>query len=477
MIETMPYAVAPPTQHHHRSRVPLAVVVSIVVALTSATLAIAIPLANNNGSSPSTSPSAPTASPATPNGGTGGNSASTPTDTSPTSPSQPSTSPGTGGNSTSTPGGTNSGAGSNDDPSGTAEQRADEARRRAQEEAARKTPGEGSQEESISDSTVIKDSNPTIGITHLGDVKYVIAKSIYDFFYGAVNALMSICGFVMSIMDSAMDPLLTSSFSGGAFDRLYVVANQVSTTVGVPFGTAICGISFMVAMVENSERHRRFEARSGVFDTLMLVLGLAVGLTLIYHAVDLCALIYLLATNAVRLLQQALASVGVASVGSSVSDTLQLSVMGSMDQLTFGEVGMSLVYVIVALTMAVMCFGVMTHVILQGLLRMGEVYLRAAFSPIAIGFGAARSTRPMAIAYAKRFAAVALNAALIILALALSGLLFSVAADVISPLVSSTSTGAQALIGGLVPTVVAITAVSALVKKGEQISQSLFGLS
>ncbi len=476
MIETMPYAVAPPEQLHRRSRIPLAVVVAIMVALTSATLAIAIPLANNNGSSPSTSPSAPTASPATPNGGTGGNSASTPTDTSPTSPSQPSTSPGTGGNSTSTPGGTNSGAGSNDDPSGTAEQRADEARRRAQEEA-RKTPGEGSQEESISDSTVIKDSNPTIGITHLGDVKYVIAKSIYDFFYGAVNALMSICGFVMSIMDSAMDPLLTSSFSGGAFDRLYVVANQVSTTVGVPFGTAICGISFMVAMVENSERHRRFEARSGVFDTLMLVLGLAVGLTLIYHAVDLCALIYLLATNAVRLLQQALASVGVASVGSSVSDTLQSSVMGSMDQLTFGEVGMSLVYVIVALTMAVMCFGVMTHVILQGLLRMGEVYLRAAFSPIAIGFGAARSTRPMAIAYAKRFAAVALNAALIILALALSGLLFSVAADVISPLVSSTSTGAQALIGGLVPTVVAITAVSALVKKGEQISQSLFGLS
>lgn len=476
MIETMPYAVAPPEQLHRRSRVPFAVVVAIMVALTSATLAIAIPLANNNGSSPSTSPSAPTASPATPNGGTGGNSASTPTDTNPTSPSQPSTSPGTGGNSTSTPGGTNSGAGSNDDPSGTAEQRADEARRRAQEEA-HKTPGEGSQEESISDSTVIKDSNPTIGITHLGDVKYVIAKSIYDFFYGAVSALMSVCGFVMSIMDSAMEPLLTSSFSGGAFDRLYVVANQVSTTVGVPFGTAICGISFMVAMVENSERHRRFEARSGVFDTLMLVLGLAVGLTLIYHAVDLCALIYLLATNAVRLLQQALASVGVASVGSSVSDTLQSSVMGSMDQLTFGEVGMSLVYVIVALTMAVMCFGVMTHVILQGLLRMGEVYLRAAFSPIAIGFGAARSTRPMAIAYAKRFAAVALNAALIILALALSGLLFSVAADVISPLVSSTSTGAQALIGGLVPTVVAITAVSALVKKGEQISQSLFGLS
>ena len=138
---------------------------------------------------------------------------------------------------------------------------------------------------------------------------------------------------------------------------------------------------------------------------------------------------------------------------------------------------MSIVYVIVALAMALMCFGVMTYVILQGLLRMGEVYLRAAFSPIAIGFGASRATRPMAINYAKRFAAVALNAALIILALALSGLLFAVTSDVISPLAASTSTGAQALIGGLVPTVVAITAVSALVKKSEQVAASLFGLS
>lgn len=455
MTKITPYYTEQPETARHHSRIIFVLV--FLLALIGTTVALAVTLPNNNGST-STPPTTSTTvtQPVTP--GTGGNSSSVSTDTNTHNNTQ--TQPGTGGNSTSVPGTGNTATTA---PSNTGNENTQN--------------NDDSNGEELSDSTVISSSNPTIGITHLGDVIYVIKKAVFDFFRGGVNILMSGCAFCMSIMDAATDPLLTSEFAGGAFQRLYDVASEVAHVVGIPFGTAILGISFTIAMVENSERARRYETRNAAFDVVMLVLSLAVGLALIYHAVDLCALIFNLSTGVVRLLKQALSNVGIASSGSLISDSLQQGVLGAMDQLTYGDVGMSLGYLIVALAMALLCFTVMTWVILQALLRMGEVYLRAAFSPIVIGFGSAKSTRPMAIQYLKRFGAVALSAALIIMSLAVSGLLFQITSDVISPITSTVSGGWQALLAGLVPTVVAVSAVRELVKRSQQVSASIFGLN
>lgn len=443
------------TEHarHHR----ILFIVVFLIALVGTTIALAVTLPNNNGST-STSPTTGTTitQPATP--GTGGNSSSVSTDTNTHNNTQ--AQPGTGGNSTSvsTPGNTTT---------TTTPQTTDN----------NDAQNGDSGNEQLSDSTVISTSKPTIGITHLGDVVYVIKKAVFDFMRGVVDGLMGICAFCMSIMDAATEPLLTSEFAGGAFQRLYDVANEVAHVVGIPFGTAILGISFTIAMVENTERARRYETRNTAFDVVMLVLSLVIGLALIYHAVDLCALLFNLSSGVVRLLKQALNNVGIGTSGELISDSLRQGVLGAMDQLTYADVGMSLLYFIVALAMGLLCFTVMTWVILQALLRMGEVYLRAAFSPIVIGFGSAKATRPMAIQYLKRFGAVALSAALIIMSLSISGLLFQITADVISPIASTVTGGWQAVLAGIVPAVVAVTAVRELVQRSQQVSNSIFGLN
>lgn len=356
-------------------------------------------------------------------------------------------------------------------------EKAHENETKIEEEIKEKSDKDDRKTDNLTDDDVIIKTNPIIDVMHLGNIPFAFKKSVFEFFRGITDPVIGLASTFLKIMDAAADPLLTADFTSGPFSKLYEVAKQVAHTVGIPFGTAICGLSFMVGMVELSERHRRYESKVGVLDTVLLVFSMAVGVFLIYHAVDICALVYTLASNAVAFLKDALNAQGITTATATMSNSMTHSMTEIFDTMKYKDFGMSFFYCALSFAIAISCGGVMVYVMLQGLLRMGELYLRAAFSPIVIGFVSAKSTRPMAIQYLKRFGAVALNAALIVMALALGGLLYSVAAQVISPAIGKDAVGLVKLIGTIAPMFVAVTAVKELVQRSQQVSLSIFGLN
>lgn len=495
-METLPYAVGPAHRRAGRCRrAPrwLAVLVMAALALATATIAYAFAGDPGGGSSgPSTPPT--TSQPSAPSQPAPGATPGTGTSTSPPATTTPESTDANANNSNDT-GGSQTGHDGNtviDSETGRPRQETETEREAngttgsAQEQAQGqgKDAGEQARQEveeasggKVTDDTVIYGNPPSFELS--GDFFLrIVAYELFTLVHSMASAVMDLCGFLLGILDRATSPLLTADWAGGAFGRLYSAASAVASTVGIPFGMAICGMSLMVALNSVTDRMRRADARGQGLALLMLGLAFAVSVALVYHAVDIAGAIYWLATRLVAMLRAALAAAGVpVTVDGSIGEALKSSVMGGMEGLTYGQSGAILIYLIVALAMAFMCFGCMTYVILQALLRMAECYLRASFAPIAVAFAASDKTRPIAVNYLKRFAAVAFSAGLIVMSLALAGLLFDVASGIIGPLVQGGDGTVAGVIGGLVPTVVCVTAVTAIVKRTETISANLFGLA
>lgn len=496
MMETLPYAVGAASHgagHGHHPPRLLTLLVVGALALAAATVAYAFAGDPGGGSSGPSTPTT-TTQPSTPSQPAPGATPGTGTSTSSTTTTAPESTDANANNSNTT-GGSQTGYDDNtviDSETGKPRQETETEREAngtsgsAQEQAQEQGEDAGTQaqqvaddagEGKVTDDTVIYGNPPSFELS--GDFFLrIVAYELFSLVHSACSAIMGLCGFFLGILDRATSPLLAADWAGGAFGRLYSAASAVASTVGIPFGMAICGMSLMVALNTVTDRMRRADARDQGFALLMLAFAFAVSVTLVYHAVDIAGAIYWLSTRLIAMLRGALASAGVpVSVGGSVGDSLKTSVMGGMEGLTYGESGATLIYLIVALAMAFMCFGCMTYVILQALLRMAECYLRASFAPITVAFAASDKTRPIAIGYLKRFAAVAFSAGLIVMSLALAGLLFDVASGIIGPLVQGGDDSVAGVIGGLVPTVVCVTAVTAIVRKTESISANLFGLA
>lgn len=467
MFTNEPYFYRRVHKRHRGNGVFFAIALTIALSIACTGVAVAIEgTPGTGGNSTSVNTNTTPTQPVNPGGGTGGNSSSVNTNTTPTTNTD---------NTSGTGGGLNTDTGEVDYDK--LKEETEKSVKEMQEAEKKKDYDDsGLKTGHLTEDDIIVKTNPIIDVTHIGNSPFAFKKGVFDFFRGITDKVSGLTGVFLEVMDKASDPLFTANFTTGAFERLYRVANQVAHTVGIPFGTAICGISFMIGMVEVSERHRRYESRIGALDTVLLVFSLALSLFLINHAVDICALVYQLSANAVGFLKEALQRQGIGTTTLTISDSIVNSMTGVYDTITYKEFGMSALYCLLALATMLACGGVMIYVILQGLLRMGELYLRAAFSPIVIGFGASKQTRPMAIQYLKRFAAVALNAAFIVLALALSGLLFRVATDVIAPAISSNADGLLKTVGTLIPVFVAISAVKELVQRSQQASLSIFGL-
>lgn len=313
-------------------------------------------------------------------------------------------------------------------------------------------------------------------------VSYVAMKVIWQSQRSFVSWIMDGATGFLSLIDRVAVPTYETdwgrdSSQDGSGTRIYDLAKAVSDRIAIPFGTAFLGVTLGVVMVRKADERRRARATDWSHGMLSIILGFAVSWALITHGIDLCGAVYWVGQQAVRGVQVVFASQGLGtSVSAAVGSGLKDAYLEGLDALTYGDGGAAIGFALFAIVAWCVCVGCTVYVLTTAFLRMGEVYLRAALSPIAMAFFMGEPTRPLFWNYVKRFGAVCLEAAIIILALGMAGLISSVFTDAMSLLMSQ-----DASFGGVVvatvPPLVAVCGVTALVRRASAISAAVFELA
>lgn len=323
----------------------------------------------------------------------------------------------------------------------------------------------------------IRDNPPEFG---LDKVPEFVSNSFTALMHSAFRGIVSICSdvadWLLSIVGVHGTALVDKDFSTGTFARFYQVADKVSAYAFEPYALALLAIVFVTGLIHVSDPRRRLQGTDWLEEVLMLVAMMAVSVTLILHAMDLCGGAYWLARNLVKGVSDALVAIGM-TPGDLGNSTVSTAILGHYDSLTYAQGGAVLVYVLISAIAMVVSATTAFHVLSVLLLRAGEIYLRASASPLCLALLVDEKTRSVGMGYIRRFFAVCFQAAIIFIALALSPLFFAVAGDIIGTVGASDIPGVADILQIVIPTVCALMCVSGIVKSSESIANSIFGLA
>lgn len=304
-------------------------------------------------------------------------------------------------------------------------------------------------------------------------------KIIWSFCRGLVDLSLSIASWFLNLMGTNASDAFTSDFSTGTFASFYNVAKQVSVRAFQPYALAFLGLVFGIALMRPFDPRRRMHGVDQAAQVVMTVAMLAVSTTLILHAIDLCGAIYWLAQNLVRGVSSILEGLNISPSTGGIGDSLHQQFLDVMDAITYGQAATSFGVVLVAGAALVVCascaFSVMTTIFL----RVGEIYLRAAASPLCLAFLIDDHSKQVGIGYMKRFGAVCAQAVIIFLAIGMMPLFFEVASAFVSPVLPDASDigGTGTVLAATIPSLCAVWAIKGVVNKSEHIANSLFGLA
>lgn len=333
--------------------------------------------------------------------------------------------------------------------------------------------------EAIESTDKIAENPPDLIDALVGGISGTLAAGVWAMMTSLTGGLCSIVKWVLGILDKSMTGLFLQDFGGdGAnLQPLHLAAEKVSNNVAIPFGTAFLGVVFGIALIQTSDpRHRRAGAE-WMHGFLGVILMFAVSWTLIYHAMDLCGMVYDVSYGLVKWLTENLGA-DAGGVGAKMAENITSSLMQAQLQVTYGGFGMSILIMIVALVAVFACVGCVLYVISAGFLRLGEIYLRASVSAMCMAFLASDATRPMGTQWIKRFCAVCIHAGLIVIAINLAGLLYQFCSDVVAPIVAGDeTTGDINYMVALFPCMIALFGITGLVKLSERVSNGIFGLA
>lgn len=301
-------------------------------------------------------------------------------------------------------------------------------------------------------------------------------KLCFGIFYSGSSALLSMADWFMGLIGANAESLFTQPFETGTFQKFYQVAQKASSFAVEPYALTFLAIAFTVAILRISDTRRGARGRDWATDAVAVTAVFAVCTTLILHAIDLCALIYWLAQNLVVGVSKGLSEIGMNPSEMGIG-TVSAPFLSAMGKITYGEGGLVLVYALLALIALVVSAGCAISVLTMIFLRVGEIYLRAAASPLCLSFMVDEKTRPAGMGYVKRFLAVCFQAAVMFVAIALSPLFFSVADSIIGAVGVEGLGGVGGVLEALIPTIVALVCVASVVRQSEQVANSLFGLA
>lgn len=301
-------------------------------------------------------------------------------------------------------------------------------------------------------------------------------KMCFNLCYAMSEGMLSIADWFMGVIGANTQSILSEEFATGAFADFYRIASKVSDYAVEPYALAFLACVFGVAMIRTSDPRRRSQGRDYLEEMLMLLAAFAVCVTLILHAMDLCAAVYWLARNLVTGVGQALDQIGM-NPQSMGAGTVSAAFLAGMRQITYGQGGAVLVYTLLALVCLAVAAGCAITVLTTIFMRAGEIYLRAAASPLCLSFLVDDKSRQVGMGYIKRFCSVCFQAAIIFIAVALSPLFFQVSASIMADMGAGSVSGTGGVLASMLPTMVAMFTVTGIVRQSEHVANSLFGLA
>lgn len=301
-------------------------------------------------------------------------------------------------------------------------------------------------------------------------------KLLFNITYWFSEALLSMADWFMGLIGANTESLFTQPFETGSFAKFYQIADKVSAYAVEPYALAFLAITYALSMLRISDTRRTAQGRDWITDALAVTAMFAVCTTLIMHAIDLCAGIYWLAQNLVTGVSKGLEQIGMSPSGMGAG-TVSAPFLAAMAKITYGQAGVVLLYVLLAFLAMVVSAGCAISVLTMIFLRVGEIYLRAAASPLCLSFMVDEKARPAGMGYVKRFMAVCFQAAIMFAAVAIAPLFFDVASTIVSGAGVEGAGIAGGVLEALIPTVVALVCVGGVVRQSEHIANSLFGLA
>ena len=329
--------------------------------------------------------------------------------------------------------------------------------------------------------TIAGDDEAELDVFDLGETfPHWIMKHVFDLCKGIISTITELSAEFCKTVD--VNTLFTSDFEGtdGAFSSFYTTAKDLSTNVAQNYGLGFLGIVFSISLIAMADdRHGRMGTEQfGRFCEMCFFFAL--GFTLITHAMDILSAIYWVCLQFSKSITNVLSTQG--AIDATVLSTgIDGAFDAALGKLTYEEFPNLFIYIGFAVASLIVTIRCVAYIFTTAFLRMAEIYLRAAFAPIPFGFFSYERTRPMFWNYIKRFAAVCIQAALIITALSFSGLLMVVAGDLISNagvVIGEPATGSTIFktIASVLPPLFALFSVTSIIRRTEQIAASLFGM-
>lgn len=329
------------------------------------------------------------------------------------------------------------------------------------------------EEDDLDDKLISK--NPPKFALSFNFFKYAAENLVWTFCRGLAESATSLAEWCISLVSSTANTAFTSDFTNGPFAQFYTMASKLSKGAFQPYAMAFLGLTFGVALMHQLDVRRKMAGVDIMASLAFVVMMFAVSYTLIIHAMDICAAVYVLAQHLVGIVNSTLASMGIDTTNSiGIKD----QVIKSFDALTYAQAGTSFILLILAIVSLVACVACLFTVLTTILVRIGEIYLRAAASPLCLSFFADDKSRPMGVGYLKRFAAVCFQAVMIVIAIGMIPLINTVATELIAPITSNTSTlnGFGGAAAALIPSMCSVLCITEIVNKSKVVANSLFGL-
>lgn len=329
------------------------------------------------------------------------------------------------------------------------------------------------EEDDLDDKLISK--NPPKFALSFNFFKYTAENLVWTFCRGLAESATSLAEWCISLVSSTANTAFTSDFTNGPFAQFYTMASKLSKGAFQPYAMAFLGLTFGVALMHQLDVRRKMAGVDIMASLAFVVMMFAVSYTLIIHAMDICAAVYVLAQHLVGIVNSTLASMGIDTTNSiGIKD----QVIKSFDALTYAQAGTSFILLILAIVSLVACVACLFTVLTTIFVRIGEIYLRAAASPLCLSFFADDKSRPMGVGYLKRFAAVCFQAVMIVIAIGMIPLINTVATELIAPITSDTSTlnGFGGAAAALIPSMCSVLCITEIVNKSKVVANSLFGL-
>lgn len=245
--------------------------------------------------------------------------------------------------------------------------------------------------------------------------------TIYEGVEGACSGMIDVCESLFGFIQTTDS--LTLEIDDASYLQVYSSVVTISERAIQPIAVGFLGLALVLELLQFSRevatnRGDHFHM-AGSYVWILVKFGAI--MTLIGHTTLITNAIYELFLMLTRFVMGLMSSVGIDEQGFS-------QFMIGLQEITYADWGRMFIMLIIALVLVVAVAMTVLRVMVLTVTRMFEIYVRAAFSGIPLVMLTNRSTRDGGLRYFKEFAGACLQATVLVVMIAFSGVIMNAVA-------------------------------------------------